>query len=823
MKKFFVYFCMGFFVILTSVLQARDPLQISPIKSVCYAGNEVKRVYIPPPVQFFKNATFKKSASITVHYDGFPEVAEEAFDYAVSILESLLPEDTYITINAIWANLESAQTLANSSATSYLAGWGINALNPYAYYPITLGEKISGESFNSEDAPDIEVRFNSSANWYCGTDGKTPDTMYDMVTVVIHELIHGLGFADSFRSERSTASYGFYSVPVIYDTFVESVDGRKLTDTLLFNNPSPDLKMQITSKDLFFNSPLLSSYTLGERARLYAPSIYDEGSSVSHLDETTTPEIDQLMTPVIDRAEAIHDPGAFTMSMLGDLGWINTRIIHDELKDTEENITDVTISATIKSDTLYDHSSVGLVWSFNGFDDPRNIDTTFLVSYQSDDNYTTTLTIPSYGSMLEYYLYVEDSFSRTYRLPSFTDQTRYSAYIGTDTVKPAITYTHTKYYLETIDTIFFNVAVTDNIGIDTVVIEYIINDEEPVIDGLVHGNDDEYGYYLNAEDLFLQPGDIIKYRITAVDEANNPNLRVIPSTEDYYTTRIEQINLPDFAYTTDFTDASGDFLDDGIKILKPSGFTKYGLHTPHPYMSPEESGDSIGYTALLRTPVIYDPNGMIITYRELVLVEPGDEGYEFGSTYFYDYVIVEASVDFGKSWFPLSDGYDSRINKTWEEAYNSKTEDNNSTFIGKESMMLNHTIFPKTSSFLSPGDTMIIRFRLFSDPFANGWGWIIQDLHIGPLINHVEDISFSEPTVYPNPGNGLINIKQSGERNFQAQQYSIYSSSGVHLLTSFTDGGDEINIDLSEYPDGLYFIVFQYKNRISTLKYILAR
>ena len=121
--------------------------------------------------------------------------------------------------------------------------------------------------------------------------------------------------------------------------------------------------------------------------------------------------------------------------------------------------------------------------------------------------------------MLEYYLYVEDSFSRTYRLPSFTDQTRYSAYIGTDTVKPEITYTHTKYYLETIDTIFFNVAVTDNIGIDTVVIEYIINDEEPVVDGLVHGNDDEYGYYLNAEDLFLQPGDNIKYRITAVDKA----------------------------------------------------------------------------------------------------------------------------------------------------------------------------------------------------------------------------------------------------------------------------------------------------------------
>ena len=35
----------------------------------------------------------------------------------------------------------------------------------------------------------------------------------------------------------------------------------------------------------------------------------------------------QLMTPFIDFGEAIHDPGKLTMSMLGDLGWINTRII----------------------------------------------------------------------------------------------------------------------------------------------------------------------------------------------------------------------------------------------------------------------------------------------------------------------------------------------------------------------------------------------------------------------------------------------------------------------------------------------------------------
>ena len=44
------------------------------------------------------------------------------------------------------------------------------------------------------------------------------------------------------------------------------------------------------------------------------------------------------MTPFIDRQEAIHDPGKLTLSILQDLGWLNTRIIHKPLGDTEKNI-----------------------------------------------------------------------------------------------------------------------------------------------------------------------------------------------------------------------------------------------------------------------------------------------------------------------------------------------------------------------------------------------------------------------------------------------------------------------------------------------------
>jgi hypothetical protein len=822
MKKLFLLFLGAFLTLNVSAFYLREPGKILPSNSVCYAGNKVHRIFIPPPVEFYNRVESKQGALISVNYIDFPDAPKAAFNHAVSILESLLPEGTLIRIKATWANLTNESVLANSSAPSFLAGWGINALNPYAYYPVALGEKIAGRDYNGDNEADIELTFNSSAAWYFGTDGTTPVSKYDMVTVVLHELIHGLGFVDSMTEEKWTGSYGLNSIPLIYDTFIESLDGKRLTDTTYFENPSPALKQQFTSRELYFNSPLLSNFTSGKRAKLYAPAIFDPGSSIAHLDEKETMEIDQLMTPFIDLGEAIHNPGKLTMSMLGDMGWINTRIVHEELKDTEDNLQEITISAEIKSDTIYDHDKVGLVYAFNGYDNPALRDTAFLAQ-NGDNNYSTTLTIPYYGSSFDYYLFAEDYFSRVYRLPSYIEKFHYSAYIGVDTVKPVITYSPQKYYFETIDSIFFDLTVSDNIGVDTVYLEYRLNQEDIYSIGLISDGKNKYTNVIDAEPFAFKGGDTFNYRIIAVDEARVPNTRMFPGDGKFFTAQIENINNAEQSYSTNFIDASSDFFFDGMQILKPKGFTNYGIHTPHPYESPEETGDSIGYTAMLRTPVIYDEQGMIISYKELVLVEPGEDGFDFWSSYFYDYVIVEGSKDYGKTWFPLVDGYDSRINNSWLEAYNGSLDGDNSTFIGTGSMMTKRTIFPRVSSYISNGDPMMIRFRLFSDPYANGWGWAIEDLHIGPIIDKVEDIEYYSPVIYPNPGQGYITINKLDGLDSKPVKYRIYNSVGFLVKEGISGGGNEINLDISDYPAGLYLIVLHSPNGIRTMKYILTR
>lgn len=817
MKKLHYFWAFFFLLFPVYGLNGQKLINNKLVTGVCYAGNKVKKIYIPPPAEYYAKAGSKDLASIDVYYSNFPAWAVKPVEFAVSILETMLPHDTKITIHATWTNISTSGVLANSTVTAYAGGWVIDALKPFAYYPIALAEKIAGESLNDDTYPDIELNINSSINWYTETDGNPLRTQYDLITIVIHELIHGLGFFDSFNTTSST---GYYNpIPVIYDTFVENNSGKRLTDTLVFMNPSVELKNELTGGKLFFNGPLLNKYTQGGNARLYAPSTWNSGSSVSHLDDETTSNENGLMTPFIDMGEAIHNPGKLTMSMLGDLGWINTRIVHDPPKDTEENLSQVTITASIKSDTTYNHNSVGLVWSFDEF---KTSDTTYLVSAQSNNNYSVTVPVPKYGSELQYYLFVEDTFHRIYRLPSFIDIYRYSVYIGTDTVKPVLAHEPASYYLESVDTFRFDVLAADNIGVDTVFVEYKVNDGQSAYLGLKYEGDYLYRNTISARTVQFNGGDSLKYRIIAYDKASTPNLKMLPS-KGYFAVKIEDIGTVLKSYATDFSDASKDFFNIGFDIQKPSGFSEFGLHTKHPYESPETDGDSIVYIAVLRNPVKFDENGMIISYKDLALVEPGEEGSVFGSSDFYDYVVLEGSVDFGKTWFSLADGYDCRYHDSWETLYNSSISGQNSTAVGGEALLVQHTLFPQPGSRIHGGDTLMIRFRLFSDPYAYGWGWVIEDFHIGPLINSVEKAGTDPVIIYPNPGRGILTLKGSILESNKPLRYSIFNTSGTCVLSGYTSGESELTINITDQPSGIYFIHINTPSGLKTLKYSLIR
>jgi hypothetical protein len=72
--------------------------------------------------------------------------------------------------------------------------------------------------------------------------------------------------------------------------------------------------------------------------------------------------------------------------------------------------------------------------------------------------------------------------------------------------------------------------------------------------------------------------------------------------------------------------STGDFFNSGFEITQPSGFSSASLNSAHPYVSPEQDDVTLDFSSVLRHPIIFDASGMVISYRELVLVEPGAEG-----------------------------------------------------------------------------------------------------------------------------------------------------------------------------------------------------
>jgi len=821
LKKFLLSVCFTA-VLLTPVL----PQVLKSdrhVAGVSYAGTRVNRMYLPPPKEFFIKRDAKGGAEITVTYSNFPVTVKKAIDYAVSIMETLLPEDTRISVSATWKRITQRGVLGNSSISGLVAGDAINAPDPHSAYPLPLAERIFGEGLNSDFAPDIEVEINSTVNWYFGTDGNTPVNQYDLVTVFLHELCHGLGFFDSMgvTDDETTGYYGFGSYPMIYDTFVENSPGKRLTDTLAFENYSSALYSAITGKQLFFNGPLVSTYLTGGRARLYAPESWDSGSSVSHFDEEATLPVNSLMTPYIDLGEAIHDPGKLIMSVLGDLGWINTRITHIAPVDTEEAVTGINISATVSSDTVFNRDLVRVVYSTDGFASSSTLPMT--AANELSSVFSTMVPVNDYNVKLEYYIYTEDCFSRIFRMPSSAPEDFFSIFIGTDTVKPVITHSPASYYFNMIDSITFNATVTDNIGVDTVYAEYCINEGEWRSFGLRPEDGDVYRAAHSVAGDDFNEGDSLRYRIIALDKAQIPNIRISPA-EGYYSVSIETTREPVDRYSTDFSDAEGEYYSEGLSTGAIDGFPDEALHSEHPYTSPGENGSYFDFLAVLRTPVKYDPSGLLVAYEEIVMVEPGETGALFGTEDFYDYVVIEASSDYGKTWFPVADGYDSRYRSEWLNAYNSKIDDSgNSTFVPSLSLIKEHVISADLTGLVDPGTPLLIRFRLHSDPLSNGWGWMIDNLAINSIAETTEKLYEDSLSFYPNPGDGIINLKIPQSWGAEEVDYIVYNASGTVVAMEKNADPTGPVVDISGLSQGIYYIRIMSGTRMAILKYTLVK
>ena len=73
--------------------------------------------------------------------------------------------------------------------------------------------------------------------FYLGTDGNCPSGEYDLESIILHEMGHGLGFLSNSGYDPYY-KYGTIDQPTPFDAYAQLPDGRRLMDI-----PSPSLEL----------------------------------------------------------------------------------------------------------------------------------------------------------------------------------------------------------------------------------------------------------------------------------------------------------------------------------------------------------------------------------------------------------------------------------------------------------------------------------------------------------------------------------------------------------------------------------------------------
>ena len=233
--------------------------QYTPAEPACvYYADNYRGAHSTFRSQAVANNMSRGSAcsSFIVTYNGFTPEAEAAFQFAVDIWANSIESSQPIRINANFAPL-NAGVLGQAGPTNFFTSNAPGAL-PDVFYPIALWEKLEDRDsedpppFGNSDSVDISCTFSSTFNFYFGTDANPPNGQFDFVSIVLHELGHGLGFVGLASSDGSegTIRVGNPPRPSVYSNFIENGSN---TSILGFDDPSMALQNQLTGNNLFCN------------------------------------------------------------------------------------------------------------------------------------------------------------------------------------------------------------------------------------------------------------------------------------------------------------------------------------------------------------------------------------------------------------------------------------------------------------------------------------------------------------------------------------------------------------------------------------------
>ena len=284
---------------------------------LCWASSAAQAIAIQP--QYF----FQHFAP-----ELWPKPLRDAFNHAANEIlgHALVPshenETVYVTVR--WRELGWPGPYA-TTGLRMSRNFAPNkaSIKKDTYYPTALANHLAEEDLWPEN--DITLTLNISSlgeggvTYYFGTDGKPPEGSIDFVTLVLHELIHGVGFYSTIKADGTYSDIN-PAGPSIYDRFIDGIlfgpDGKPKKKMPLSDMPTDaDRARASVWPEVLWTGPNGRANELGGLLFLHAPKTFSEDSSISHIDPTH----DSLMRPGYRGVN--HSIDSITLGVLEDIGW----------------------------------------------------------------------------------------------------------------------------------------------------------------------------------------------------------------------------------------------------------------------------------------------------------------------------------------------------------------------------------------------------------------------------------------------------------------------------------------------------------------------
>ena len=226
------------------------------------------------------------------------------------------------TINANWTTFSNS-AIANCGPSGWVSGATLatltnantNLINTDVWYANAEANQVARQAYTNGSSMTLNINMNTTWDWSTTNKASGTESFY---TTAIHEIGHGLGFLSDINTNTGAYNGG----ATAFDAYLTLGTG---TNYLISMTNNADRLAAITSANIYFNG-YNATNNLGGPVSIYAPSAYEDGSSMSHLNTNVSLTQSLIMYPSATTNPENFSYSSMELGIYQDLGYSITAV-----------------------------------------------------------------------------------------------------------------------------------------------------------------------------------------------------------------------------------------------------------------------------------------------------------------------------------------------------------------------------------------------------------------------------------------------------------------------------------------------------------------